>query len=143
MSGDKKTLISEETVATEVNPGIYHLLYKGEVVYVGQSMNMQARVGAHVTEGTKLFDSYRLYAYDGDLNELEAEEIIKHKPKYNKGLPKNKKYLSGHQIKKMLNVDRETIHSYIIRNQVPTHTLGLRVYVELKELMKNAEDGLI
>src|SRR5215471_15785284 len=38
--------------------GVYFLLYEGEIVYVGQSKDVLARLGQHVTAGVR-FDDYR------------------------------------------------------------------------------------
>lgn len=37
--------------------GVYFLHLKGEVVYVGQAANMRKRIGQHLVEGQKDFDS--------------------------------------------------------------------------------------
>ena len=71
--------------------GIY-FLYKGnEVVYVGQSVNIENRIQEH--RGSKDFDSYNYVLCDrGELNEKEAYYILKHRPSYNVNLPHNKIY---------------------------------------------------
>lgn len=78
---------------------IYKLISSGAVVYVGQSNTkdtLTARVYSHsVGSSGKVFDSHEYYKVDGEvLNEVEAMEIIKHNPKYNKVLPRNNTYKS-------------------------------------------------
>ncbi len=78
---------------------IYKLINSGMVVYVGQSATkdtLAARVYSHsVGSSGKVFDSHEYYKVDGEvLNEVEAMEIIKHNPKYNKVLPRNNSYKS-------------------------------------------------
>lgn len=68
--------------------GIYFLYDSGEIVYIGQTNNLPQRIVGHIKEGTKTFDSYSFYECDPDtLDSVEFEEIIEHKPKYNKTLP--------------------------------------------------------
>ena len=78
---------------------IYKLINSGVVVYVGQSTTKDtliARIYSHsVGSSGKVFDSHEYYKVDGEvLNEVEAMEIIKHNPKYNKVLPRNYTYKS-------------------------------------------------
>lgn len=72
--------------------GVYFLLSDGEVVYVGQSVDCNARLSAHFREGTKAFDSsYILRSDPRDLIELEALYIQKFRPKFNLDLPDPKR----------------------------------------------------
>lgn len=87
--------------------GVYLLWKNGEIVYVGQSENIQQRIFAHMADPQKYFDAVS-YAEvkEGDLNSLEAELIIKLDPHLNRGiLPKNKKFVTRGQIKKHLGVN--------------------------------------
>lgn len=45
------------SMARFAQSGIYFLHLEGEIVYVGQSKNMRARIGQHISEGTKRFDA--------------------------------------------------------------------------------------
>jgi len=55
-------LLEEEIVehSTGVDPacGVYFLVHEGAVIYVGQSVNVYARVYTHKQEGHKLFSSF-------------------------------------------------------------------------------------
>ena len=55
-------LLEEEVVAGshgyEFACGVYFLVHAGAVVYVGQSINVYARVHSHRQEGFKVFDSF-------------------------------------------------------------------------------------
>jgi hypothetical protein len=65
--------------------GIYFLAHNGEVVYVGQSVNVVARVHGHINEGLKDFDSaVFLPAPRRDLDSLECAFINALKPRHNK-----------------------------------------------------------
>jgi hypothetical protein len=63
-------------------PGVYFLCHKAKVVYVGQSVNVLQRVGAHI--GVKTFDAvYFIRVPPSDLDFVEGELIRTLKPKYN------------------------------------------------------------
>ncbi|HHZ69376.1 MAG TPA: hypothetical protein EYN54_03660 [Methylococcaceae bacterium] len=103
---------------------IYILKNKGRVVYVGQSITKAAlddRLVSHSCgRESKVFDSHEYYRVDGcNLNEVEAAEIIKYTPKYNKRLPSNNTYITVKQFSSTLS---ELIEGFII-NQCETHTL--------------------
>lgn len=71
---------------------IYRLFYNGVVVYVGQTINIRARIINHIPY--KNFDFFDFeFCEKSDANELEAESIARHKPIHNKALPRNKKLL--------------------------------------------------
>lgn len=52
-TGETVQFLSRADYATS---GIYFLHFRGEVIYVGKSLNMWARIGQHMTEGKKHFD---------------------------------------------------------------------------------------
>lgn len=86
---------------------IYKLKRDGVIVYVGQSHSesgVKNRMHQHACgEYPKVFDDYEFYKVDGkNLNEVEADEIIKHKPIYNRVLPSNSKYITIKQFSKKL-----------------------------------------
>lgn len=63
-------------------PGVYFLCHNAKVVYVGQSVNVMGRVGAHI--GNKTFDAvWFIRVPQSDLNFVEGELIRTLKPKYN------------------------------------------------------------
>lgn len=64
--------------------GVYFLCRNRKVVYVGQSMAVSGRVGAHMKD--KLFDyAYCLRVPPSDLDYVEGEMIRALKPEYNFG----------------------------------------------------------
>jgi hypothetical protein len=75
-----------------VRPGVYFLCLGDEVVYVGQSVNVPARVMAHIHESRrpagKTFDPSRIFYLpvpEGELLRVESEFIGWLKPRYNGG----------------------------------------------------------
>lgn len=82
--------------------GVYLLKRGGTVVYVGQSEHIGRRLGAHF--GTKDFDAIVLIPTDDetDLDRLESELIIQHRPELNGPLPTNREWSSWGGIKATL-----------------------------------------
>lgn len=74
--------------------GVYLLTNVFDLVYVGQSSDVVARLAQHRKEGQKQFDRVMYYPVE-TLEErlhLEAVLILYHKPRYNRGL-----YLGLHE----------------------------------------------
>ncbi|KAA1013048.1 GIY-YIG nuclease family protein [Paraburkholderia panacisoli] len=68
--------------------GVYVLMRAGEIVYVGQSINCNLRIGSHLNDAGKMFDSYFVIECPEDnLNEVEARYIAKFGPKHNVIMP--------------------------------------------------------
>lgn len=87
--------------------GIYLLWKNGTVVYVGQSTNIFNRVGDHVADPRMDFDSYSYVPVEnGNLNELEADMIVKLNPSLNTILPSNRKYINADGAKRLFGVGR-------------------------------------
>ena len=77
-----------ESIEYEEICGVYFLLHMGEVVYIGQSVNVRTRVSAHQKNyGEKKpmkFDDVRVVRADHhDLDLLEMLFITKYRPRYN------------------------------------------------------------
>lgn len=71
-----------ESVESAKMSGVYFLCKDGNVVYVGQSVNVAQRVGQHV--GAKTFDSvFFIRVASSDLDYVEGELIRLLCPKYN------------------------------------------------------------
>lgn len=64
---------------------IYALIKNKEIVYIGQSLNIMARLGTHIQEGVKDFDSYAIVckADESNVDIIEQKYIDDLKPKYN------------------------------------------------------------
>lgn len=69
---------------------IYFLIENNIVVYVGQSINLAGRVLDHKYTTKIEFDKIGFIPCEvEDMNNMEAINIVKHKPKYNFTLPTN------------------------------------------------------
>jgi hypothetical protein len=74
--------LSIQSVESIGVPGVYFLCHQQKVVYVGQSVNVFQRVGAHI--GVKSFDSvWFIRVPPTDLDFVEGELIRTLQPKYN------------------------------------------------------------
>ncbi len=80
--------------------GIYLLICNHEVVYIGQTLNVESRLKAHKID--KVFDRYHFFKCDVDkLNFFEEELIDRFRPKYNRSkLGRISVYIRILQIKK-------------------------------------------
>ncbi len=86
-------------ISAVIRSGIYLLLYKGEVVYVGQSVRLSSRIAGHVNLKGKVRKPSMLgrralpaIRFDGvqimgcvlsDLDRIEKQMIERYQPKYN------------------------------------------------------------
>jgi hypothetical protein len=70
---------------------VYLLLFRGEVVYVGQSLNIESRIQGHLGRGDKLFDrALWIEVAAEDMDAYEGALIRAFSPKLNgRRVPKN------------------------------------------------------
>lgn len=100
--------------------GIYFLYKVKELVYIGQSKHILARLCRHLFERTKEFDSYSYLEINGNisLNEVEENLIRKYKPTLNICYNKNKVYKKPNkqsiEEKRKKNKGLREIKNYII-----------------------------
>lgn len=74
--------------------GVYFLLDEDEIIYIGSSKHIVSRVYSH-TSSEKHFNQVRFISCDNESKEqLEAQLIIEHNPKYNLGLPGVEDYVT-------------------------------------------------
>lgn len=80
----KEYVHNPKTVIHEVGY-IYYLVYEDQVVYVGQTVNLEARIGSHISGKEKLFDTIKYKEYPiSQLFEEELKEIKRFTPIYNR-----------------------------------------------------------
>ena len=68
-----------------VTKGVYFLFDDKQLVYIGESNNIYMRIGQHIKDGTKKFDSFEIYPCN-DRKKLEGFLIRVLSPKYNVSL---------------------------------------------------------
>lgn len=94
-----------ENSKIKVIRGIYFLFKDNELVYIGQSEDIYKRVPSHLF--SKDFNNWNYIEYvNDDLNTLEAEFILKYRPKHNKSIPMNNTWLSQGICKDKLGIGR-------------------------------------
>ena len=119
---DLDTILDNRKRAHEIITGVYFLIRDLKVVYVGQSVDVIARVGSHRTNRVKQFDEYYFIRCPEEyMNILEAHFIAKLSPAYNTSTPKNPVYKSKNLLKKALCCDMQTITRFIEKNQIQSH----------------------
>jgi excinuclease UvrABC nuclease subunit len=66
--------------------GVYFLIYRNKVVYVGQSIDIKRRINDHVKKREIKFTHWYCQQYDSDVARTEKERyfIVLLKPKHNK-----------------------------------------------------------
>jgi hypothetical protein len=68
--------------------GIYFLFSDDELVYIGKSLSIYARIGNHCADVEKQFNRVSIFLCSiEELDDLECKYILKYKPKYNKSIP--------------------------------------------------------
>ena len=108
--------------------GIYWLLKYNEIVYVGQSENIYKRVYQH---NDKEFDSWSYKeVLEENLNELESNLIIKIRPKLNKTIPQNEKFISVDSIKISYKLTLSNVKKIIKDNTLKTFCFNKTTYVD-------------
>lgn len=74
--------------------GIYHLFYKGNLVYIGMSQNLRGRLLYHLRDPHKIFDGILIFKAGDDFTledilTIEANMIKEYTPSLNIGYIKN------------------------------------------------------
>ncbi len=91
---------------------IYLLKYKGENLYVGQTVELKCRARWHRSSYTKKeFDEiYYYFCDESEANNEEAASIVKYNPKINGNLPPNDAYISAKKFMDQLLCELKTNH---------------------------------
>jgi len=112
--------------------GIYFLYVDDEIVYIGQSINMYARIMQHAKcidyEYVKFF-----VCGQSEMNDTEARFIMRFKPKHNKSLPKNSVFM---RLAKAQDVASRFSGMSLYIQRLPVHTFAGVDYVERNDIIK-------
>ena len=119
----------------DLKPVVYHLLYEEEIVYVGSTINLYSRISSHLNSD-KVFDRCLYYPTDySNLEEEEAIQILNLKPKYNKSLPNQDRFVSHQKLKQMLMTKNSDIkfkeHIHLTKLKRYVCKLNLKKYIFL------------
>ena len=117
----EKYNISTDEVLSKKKPawtsqitGIYFLIDKNEVVYVGKSVDIYNRISTHSRDASKIFDSFSILECPTEfLKILETHYIFKLRPFLNNIFPEHCEYKSFVQLKKLLDVPTNSLKIWI------------------------------
>lgn len=116
---DKEYIVSTKQDVERNKCGIYFLFDGNEVVYVGQSVNILARINVHLAQEKKAFDAFAFVEYPQDvLNEVEAAYIVKLCPRYNTGLPQNQTWANLETIHRKVNIRKDKLKKFIKNKRI-------------------------
>lgn len=133
-------LENRKDLKTLSDPGIYFLLDGSHIVYVGQSVQPEARIISHIrTE--KDFDGYAISRCGHlDLDDLEVRYILKYTPKYNKNLNPSNNYKSLDQIKKILKINKNALKRIISEAGLEPKVLNAVAYFNIQDVVVQLEE---
>jgi hypothetical protein len=123
-----KLLDEEEIIKNKINidkniyKGVYFLINKNKIVYVGNSKNILARIAVHLNKNKILFDSYYFIEKSQDSVELESRYILKFLPKNNTMIASNKILINKLELIS-LNLFRKILRNYIKENNLNCHAI--------------------
>jgi hypothetical protein len=124
------TFDSKENIPLTSVRGIYFLFDGKDIVYVGQSVNMNYRVGQHVVSD-KEFDSWNYVEIKAEcLDEYEAEYIMHLQPKYNKAIPKNTIWHSIDAVKRKSGVGKLKLRKIIKELELECTNFNSLLYIK-------------
>lgn len=99
--------------------GVYFLLDDDEIVYVGQSTDIEARISVHYNQKKKRFNRYTYLSCSAEyLNDIEAHYIVHLAPKYNVKLPENSRWATVKDIKNRYGIAVPKIRKYITEHGI-------------------------
>lgn len=108
---DKETILAAKRLVFPLTMGVYFLIKDNEIVYVGQSINVIARIMNHAREGRIEFDGFTIIECDASLlNEIETHYIVQFCPPYNATRPPNNTYRTLNQLKNEFNIPKRVLN---------------------------------
>ena len=118
-------------------PGVYILINKNEIVYVGKSDDILLRLRHHLKDPNKIFTHYYIIKTNFKTkksNWLEGEFIMKFKPRYNSVLP-SLPFIKLQKINKELGVNNLwDIKKCIRENNIKTYQFGGNSYLHISNI---------
>lgn len=119
---------------------VYFLLKNNEVIYVGQSKSLKARLASH---GDKGFDDVSfICAPDHALNDVEAFYIVKFNPELNRSIPSSNVYTMKSKVREsMIEILDDTVAKLIDECEVVYQTKAARNPKYKQKQYINRSDG--
>ena len=123
-------------VDREILIGVYFLFKKDKIVYVGQSQNIKERINTH--KKNKLFDCWNyIEVLGGNINEIEADYILKYNPIYNKSIHTNTKWISLSTCSQTIKLKKKSIYNHIESGYFSkVHLFCNKIYLLKNETLK-------
>ena len=101
--------------------GVYFLFQDDEIVYVGQSVDIHARISVHMSDENKEFDSFSFIEFsDDNLDIHEGDYIMEYRPFLNSTMPKGARWKSQAQLKSVLKTGAHAIKRWAKANRIRT-----------------------
>jgi hypothetical protein len=114
--------------------GIYYLIDGNEIVYIGQGVNVWGRIGTHIAENSKVFDSFFfVFVPSEDLDDYETNEIIKYNPKYNEKLSSSKEFVTTLKLKEILDWNGWALRRFIKEWDIKAYPACGRLYYRIAD----------
>lgn len=125
---------SSKPIQDAITSGIYYLISGNDIVYVGKSVNLLARIADHIRGNEKDFDGYFLYqCHISTANMIEPYEIMHYLPKYNTSLPPNTKWMTKKRIARFIRFALPELNKYIAENKIVGKQVGENLYFDIKD----------
>jgi len=119
-------------------PGVYFLINKNKIVYIGRSHNILSRLFIHLKNPNKIFTHYHIIKNNFKTENslwLESEYIMKFKPKYNSTLPGPRPFKTLQEINKASNTNNLwTIKKCVKKNNIKTHQFNNKLYLHIADI---------
>jgi len=137
----KSKILNNRKNLKEFNPCIYFLIDRGEIVYIRQTTQINARISEHINyknrkDEQKIFDSF--YSFDCEIKNLdkyESEYIMKFQPKYNQQLPSSV-FISMLHIKRIYDIDLTTINIIVKQYNLIVYNFRHKEYIKKSKFNK-------
>lgn len=100
--------------------GVYFLFNALEVVYIGQSRNVLSRIGTHMAEGIKQFDTFTIIRVDPEHRIMRERQLIRtFKPYYNNISYREQGFMPAKEVAEILGVTEYHIRHLIKLYKIP------------------------
>lgn len=117
--------------------GIYFLLLDDLIVYIGKSLNCEARIHSHIGEKTKQFNRYAIQHLSAEkLEKAEAAYVFCWKPSYNRRVNAGLLgYISMKSPRRKEIAHGQTVRAFVKSGQLRVHQFADFQYVKEVDLI--------
>lgn len=116
---------------------VYFLISAGEIIYVGQTVDLAFRIATHAK--SKEFDSYSyILVPDDQLSSAEADYIVKFRPRLNSQMPLGGRYISEKEARKRVHF--ADLRRAVASGRLARHAMSFGAYFIASEVDAFAEE---